>query len=63
MQLVAQDPRDVRNVSDHPQSSSQYAKYGEEASFPTSGPVGEEKRTDGEGHDKVSLPLLNLWPL
>ena len=50
-------------ISDHPQSSSQYAKYGEEASFPTSGPVGEEKLTDGEGHDKVSLPLLNLWPL
>ena len=35
----------------------------EEASFPTSGPVGEEKLTDGEGHDKVSLSLLNLWPL
>ncbi|KAK2564317.1 hypothetical protein P5673_012576 [Acropora cervicornis] len=47
-------------ISDHPQSSSQYAKYGEEASFPTSGPVGEEKLTDGEGHDKLSLPLLNL---
>ena len=35
----------------------------EEASFPTSGPVGEEKLTDGGGHDKLSLPLLNLWPL
>ena len=31
--------------------------------FPTSGPVGEEKLTDGGGHDKLSLPLLNLWPL